>query len=234
MVSEWESLTLREAGVALIDCDHRTPPGGGTFHSGPAAEQRKLSGRDIDDIVFRHFSRNRLQYGLLLLVALFWAIDWGTVATNTERPAYSLPDAQVQRYARQLTAPNGSPWPSTAGYVAGYPRASNNGLAHVTVDNTKNDSDVFVKLFRVDSAAPYPVRHFFIPAFSKFTLDDVAPGTYDIRYRDLRSGGLSRTESFSLEEKRSSAGVRYSDLTMTLYRVRGGNMDTYGLAENEF
>lgn len=26
MASEWPVLSLREAGVTLIDCDHRTPP----------------------------------------------------------------------------------------------------------------------------------------------------------------------------------------------------------------
>jgi type I restriction enzyme S subunit len=26
MTDEWQTLTLREAGVVLIDCDHRTPP----------------------------------------------------------------------------------------------------------------------------------------------------------------------------------------------------------------
>ena len=26
MTSEWPTLTLREAGITLIDCDHRTPP----------------------------------------------------------------------------------------------------------------------------------------------------------------------------------------------------------------
>ena len=30
MTSEWQTLTLREAGITLIDCDHRTPPSADT------------------------------------------------------------------------------------------------------------------------------------------------------------------------------------------------------------
>ncbi len=30
MVSEWETLQLKEAGITLIDCVHKTPPDAGT------------------------------------------------------------------------------------------------------------------------------------------------------------------------------------------------------------
>jgi hypothetical protein len=62
----------------------------------------------------------------------------------------------------------------------------------------------------------------------------MAAGNYDIRYRDLSTGGLSRTEAFSLEEAPSYNGTQFSNITMTLYKVRNGNMQTYGLAEDEF
>lgn len=57
---------------------------------------------------------------------------------------------------------------------------------------------------------------------------------YDIRYRDLHSGGLSRSEAITLSEVHTDEGAQYSNFTMTLYKVKNGNMKTYGLSEAEF
>ena len=148
---------------------------------------------------------------------------------NVEEKAPAKP-----AYERSLFAPNGQVWPSTAGYVQGYKKLNIHGLSTVTVDNTQNDSDVFVKLVSLDKAEAYPIRQFFIPAFGKFTVNKVNAGKYDVRYRDLDSGGLSRSESFGLEEVEEAEGTRFSNFTMTLYKVRDGNMQTYALAEEEF
>ena len=104
----------------------------------------------------------------------------------------------------------------------------------MTVDNGQNDSDVFVKLVSLDGDAAYPVRQFFIPAHSRFTMNKVTAGNYDIRYRDLGNGGLSRSEEFDVEETRTADGVQFSELTMTLYKVQDGNFQTYDLADSEF
>jgi hypothetical protein len=108
------------------------------------------------------------------------------------------------------------------------------GLSSVTVDNSKNDSDVFVKLTSLGSSKAFPVRQFYIPAFGKFTLSSVTAGNYDIRYRDLSNGVLSRSESFVLQEIPTDDGTRYSNFAMTLYKVQNGNMQTYGRSEAEF
>ena len=104
----------------------------------------------------------------------------------------------------------------------------------MTVDNTQNDSDVFVKLVSLSDVAASPVRQFFIPAYGKFTVRKVTSGNYDVRYRDLSSGSLSRSESFNLEETRTTEGTQFSNITMTLYKIHNGNMQTYGLSEAEF
>lgn len=154
-------------------------------------------------------------------------------------PARSVPYTPVQPTARPLyvrpaTAPNGEAWPSQASYVKGYKRLHTDGLSSVTVDNTRNNSDVFVKLVSIDSAKAYPVRIFFIPAYGQFTVNNVRAGNYDVRYRDLDSGALARSESFRLQETSTYDGIQYSNLTMTLYKVMHGNMQTYGISENEF
>lgn len=137
-------------------------------------------------------------------------------------------------YGGFLYAPNGKAWPTVAGYVKGYKKLNTAGLSSVTVDNTQNDSNVFVKLVSLNGANAYPARQFFIPAYGKFKVNNVTPGSYDVRYRDLTSGGLSRSESFNLEETATAEGTRFSNITMTLYKVRNGNMQTYGLSEAEF
>lgn len=140
----------------------------------------------------------------------------------------------TSKYVRPLTAPNGNPWPAKAAYIKGYPIDNDDGHSKVTVDNSRNDSDVFVKLVSLDGGAAYPVRQFFIPAHSRFTMNKVTANGYDIRYRDLESGKLSRSEAFDVEETRITDGVQFSDITMTLYKVQDGNFQTYELADSEF
>lgn len=144
------------------------------------------------------------------------------------------PRTAKPRWERPEGAPNGSPWPTRAAYVNGYPVNHNQGHSEITVDNTKNDSDVFVKLFYTDGAAAYPVRQFYIPGGEKFKMDRVDPGTYDLRYMDLGNGALTRSESFEVREHHTSRAIEYSTLTMTLYKVQGGNFQTWALDASEF
>jgi hypothetical protein len=142
-----------------------------------------------------------------------------------------VPEPTWQRPAR---APNGQPWPVLASYVKGFPRGNSDGLSTVTVDNTRNDSDVFVKLVFLGGSFAKPVRSFFIPAHGQFTASSLTSGEYDVRYRNLSTGGLSRSQQFTLREIKDDDGTQYSTVTLTLYQVRDGNMRTYPLAEDEF
>lgn len=182
-----------------------------------------------------------LRYWVLYGLAIFFA--WVTITHKRREPppgpkpyvAVPAPARPTRPpYVRPTAAPNGQPWPAIAAYVGGYRRLHTDGLSRVTIDNSQNDSDVFVKLVSLSGPEAYPVRQFFIPAFGRFTLKSVSPGSYDVRYRDLSSGGLSRSESFLLEETPTHDGTQYSTLTMTLYKVRDGNMQTFDLSEDEF
>lgn len=137
-------------------------------------------------------------------------------------------------YVRPVYAPNGQSWPASAGYVAGFKRLHANGLSTVTIDNGRNDSDVYVKLVSVDGPKAAPVRWFYIPAFARFTLKTITAGSYNVRYRDLSSGGLFRSEVFKLKEMPIHGGRQFTNITMTLYKVLNGNMQTYTISEKEF
>jgi DNA-directed RNA polymerase subunit RPC12/RpoP len=128
----------------------------------------------------------------------------------------------------------GRPFPTKSGYLKGYPALSVGGYSSVTVDNSRNGSDVFVKLFTLDTAPPKAASVFFIRARDTFTVTDVQPGNYDIRYRDLTSSGLSKTERFNLKEVRTAKGVEFSRMRLTLYKVLNGNMQIQPISENDF
>lgn len=142
--------------------------------------------------------------------------------------------APAPRWSRPALSPYGQPWPSSAGYISNAPRRHTDGLSTMTVDNSQNDADVHVKLVSLNASEAYAVREFFIPAFSRFTASAVRAGSYDVRYRDLTSGALSRSEAFLLEEISRDGGTDYTNLTLTLYKVANGNMQTYPLEESDF
>ncbi|AMK32886.1 Chaperone protein DnaJ [Pseudomonas putida] len=139
-----------------------------------------------------------------------------------------------QVYVRPKATPNGRPWPKNAGYLAGEPQTHTSGHSEVTIDNTRNSSDVFLKLVALQGTVARPARQVFIPAHSQFTMKNLTQGRYDVRYRDLKSGGLSRSEPMQLTEKTTYRGTEYAVITLTLYKVANGNAATYALSEDEF
>lgn len=156
----------------------------------------------------------------------------GLAAPAVTRPAAEPPSKAA--YVRPRTAPNGAAWPAKPAYVSGYSVDNNTGNSRLTVDNGQNSAPVFVKLVTLDGTQARPVRIFYIPGRQRFTMNQIAPGNYDIRYRDLDTGALARSGPFLMEERRTAKGIEYSSMEMTLYRVRNGNMQTFELAEDEF
>jgi curved DNA-binding protein CbpA len=199
-----------------------------------ASKQKKKSLRIKAREIIVHVLRYWLFYGIAILI--LWAVLDDTKSTPVAgpKPYQRTPPSENPQYVKPLYAPNGEPWPMFASYIKGFPQLKTSGHSMITIDNSRNDSEVFVKLISLNENKAYPVRQFYIPAFAKFTLNNVSVGSYDIRYRDLVSGLLSRSESFALEETRTNEGINYSDFTLTLYKVKNGNMQTYNLSEAEF
>ena len=187
------------------------------------------------------FPSSLLWLGLLLFVGF---CSWATngppapsglpeyVAEPTAAEANGAP--VTEPFVRPANAPNGSPWPTSAGYLTGEPIDRADGLSKLTIDNSSNSSDVFVKLVALDADRTLPIRQAFIPAGSSFTMNKIRAGSYDLRHKDLTDGSLVRSESFKLEEIEEPGGVRFSVTTMTLYKVSNGNMQSYPLSPSEF
>jgi hypothetical protein len=113
-------------------------------------------------------------------------------------------------------APNGMPWPEATGYVAGYARLRMDGASSVVLDNSHNDADVFAKLFTLDAAPPVSIRTVFVKAGETFRLDTVRPGIYEVRYRDLDSGTVSRSARFILAELPRTERFAGGDMSVAL------------------
>lgn len=137
-------------------------------------------------------------------------------------------------YSRPATAPNGTVWPTTAAHMSGYPILNNSGLSELTIDNTRNNSDVFIKVCNLQGSAYFPVRHIYLPAHSTFKTASLTPGTYDIRYKDLNTGGISKSSSFALTETATLNGTQYTKMSITIYKVPNGNMQSSRIDESQF
>lgn len=141
---------------------------------------------------------------------------------------------QVATADDRSAAPNGNRWPTRAAYVQGYPVRNADGHSQITVDNAKNDSAVFVKLVALSDNNISPVRQFYIPGGSQFTVKKVRAGRYDVRYMNLNNGSMSRSETFTVEEREIGNEIEYSAFTLTLYKVQGGNMQIQTIGADEF
>ncbi|MBN8504829.1 MAG: hypothetical protein J0L58_10140 [Burkholderiales bacterium] len=119
------------------------------------------------------------------------------------------------------------------GYVRGAPKLALGGKSTFLVDNTQGGGDALVRLYR-DGAKP-AVRSFFVKQGEKFTATELRPGQYVMRYRYM---GSTRTfqadEVFDLKQIEELDGVRVSNVRVTLYRVRDGNMKTKEVAPDDF
>ena len=210
-----------------------------------------LKPSEVEKNFFRHPIPFMRRYGLLFLGAFFLILMASSIVSSPletvdsklspSNSTASTPPLTIQpsqntstpTYSRPFLADSGHPFPSISGYIAGYPRQLQDGYSSITIDNSRSDSDVFVKLFSLGTRS-LPVQVFFIRAHDIFTIESMRAGQYDIRYRNLNSGLLLRTDPFELHELIDQTGVTYSDFRLSLYTVNGGNMQVHQISEQEF
>ena len=159
----------------------------------------------------------------------------GSKSALPAAPLSRLP-AGVRRVVCQRGAldPNGKLWPASSNYLAETTIGNSSGRAHITIDNSRNDSDVFLKLVWHEPGGDIAVRLSFIKAGDQFKMQNIGAGTYDVRYQDLDSCALNSSRTFALEEVEEADAVRFSAVTLTLYKVRGGNAPMHAISEKEF
>ena len=105
---------------------------------------------------------------------------------------------------------------------------NNNGYCKLTIDNTRNSEPVYVRLWTTSPSRP--VRAFFIAARDSFTLQNLNPGSYELRYKYLYENRKAevgtKSESFQLTQRETAEGISYSVSTITLYKVANGNFSS--------
>jgi hypothetical protein len=104
-------------------------------------------------------------------------------ATQLVIPARA-PDCDTDLQA--LLSPNGEPWPAQSGYVAGYPVGNLGEEMQFVIDNSANVSPVFVKIYDLDRRAN--VRHAFVQARERLTIEKLSAGKYEVRYQNIMIG----------------------------------------------
>lgn len=206
--------------------------------------RRKPTERSLAGAFAMFHGLSRLHLGIALPALALAA--WGVVSlTGRERPARSgsgatlvsneaFPSSTQARYARPALSPVGTAWPSVADYVEGYPIEAVGGLSSVTIDNTLNTSDVYLKLVCHSESGAIPVRTCFIPARSLFTFSTVRSGRYEVRYRDLKTGLLAKSEPFDLTERSIGGRTEFSKFNIPLYQVALGGQAKPPFTDPEF
>lgn len=157
-----------------------------------------------------------------------------TVASGAIPATTTATATRDRQYARPVLTPRGLPWPTRSGYLPGYPVLNGGGLSRLTVDNSGSASDVLLKLVAMEGSTPLPVRTSFVRGGSTFTMENIAPGTYDLRYQSLDTGEIFRSERFELAEVREAGGTSASRNIFSLYAVPGGMSRSMAITEREF
>ena len=68
-----------------------------------------------------------------------------------------------------------------------------------------------------------------------FTAPELAPGRYVLRYRFIGSSDTYEAEKiFVLEESSDSQGIKYSNVSVTLFTVTNGNMKVKRVPDKNF
>ena len=119
------------------------------------------------------------------------------------------------------------------GYIKGQPRGADGGLSTFTVDNRRGGKDAVVRIY-LNGEKP-AVRHMYIKQGETFKAKTLMPGTYVFRYRHIGSEDTYEAErKFSLTQTETETGTRYSNVTVTLFTVKDGNMQTRKVDPSKF
>lgn len=119
------------------------------------------------------------------------------------------------------------------GYLKGQPRAAVGGLSTFTVDNRQGGRDAVARIY-LNGKKP-AVRSMYVKHGETFKAEAILPGTYVFRYRFIGSEDTFESDKdFPLTQTETETGTRYSNVTVTLFKVKDGNMSTRKVDPNSF
>jgi hypothetical protein len=119
------------------------------------------------------------------------------------------------------------------GYLKDQPRSAIGGLSTFTVDNRQGGIDAVARIY-INGKKP-AVRSMYVKHGETFKAETILPGTYVFRYRFIGSEDTFESDkSFQLTQTETETGTRYSNVTVTLFKVKDGNMSTRKVDPNSF
>jgi hypothetical protein len=122
---------------------------------------------------------------------------------------------------------------STTGYLKGTPLGASGGHTVFTMDNAKGGSDAVGSLY-LNGSKP-AARSMYVKAGESFKAQGLAAGSYVFRYRFVGSEETYEVDrQVLLTESQSETGVRYSKITITLYKETGGNLTVKRVSPDDF
>ena len=202
--------------------------------SSPLYKEAMDFNRNIENEKKRYEKKKYFCYAAVLIGALIifsnisTSIKDSKTSSNSKMHETSIEDSHAKNKKQQLEQEvEHKPKKNViTGYDNSETQESFDGMCVLTIDNTKNDYPVYVRIW--DLNVNLPVRAFFVNKREKFTAEQLNPGRYEVRYRTLYEddyipkGGF-KSEPFDMEQIENDDGIMYSDIKLTLYKVTNGN-----------
>lgn len=183
---------------------------------------------------------------VVVILGILWAgIHWWPVISTQLTKFRSDNQVGVVRptgfdgrkigYRPAEKAPNGQPWPAKSGYVAGYPRERTGGLAGIEADNSQGTTDVFARLVWLDGTKERVIRVIFVQAKQRFSMEGLPAGRYVLKYLELDSGAIAKTDPLEVSlKKKPDGGEEWQGWVVGLYGVIDGKDYRESISEQEF
>lgn len=119
------------------------------------------------------------------------------------------------------------------GYLKGSPKAAQDGMSTFTVDNSKGGADAVARLY-FNGAKP-AVRSMYVRTGHIFKAESLSPGNYVLRYRFVGSEETYEADRLIvLKQVKTETGTQFSNVTVTLFREVGGNLNTKKVSPDQF
>lgn len=179
-------------------------------------------------------SMSMTEKALILTTVLLTGVSLYHFGAREEKITANSDTINTQAYQRPATAPNGNAWPLATGYIEGFKRLNRLGRSTLQVENYQSGHDFYVKLVHSTKNKHLSVRHAFVKRFESFKFAKVTPGKYYLLYKNLGTGESTKSDVFSVEEKRMHNGVKYSDMRISMYHVQDGNFEGHFISDAEF
>ena len=199
-------------------------------------ESRSLSPRELSDaeVFERHDSRNLGSRNASASQKLDKVI---ADTSRTQTPSEFKPFNGVLDVPKTDRAPQNISSPAKGvesdalrlptGYLKGEKQSFMGGLSKFRIDNSNGSNDADVRLY----LSGKQVRAMFVRVGTTFTAENLSPGTYKMRYKMNINGKPSAFQAKddfvltqTVTQTETGTSTRFSNMTVTLYKVQDGNM----------